>query len=190
MNKIKIDTNAFVYPVPVVIVGTMVRERPNFMTVGWVSRVNYNPPLIAFASAKFHYTNKGIQEHKTFSINIPTKDLIKPTDYCGLVSGKQIDKSKVFDLFYGDLSSTPMIRQCPLSMECTLIKEIDLPTNTLFIGEIVAAYSEEQYLTDGHPDINKFEPFTLTMPDNNYWLVGKNIGKAWGIGQEFKADTS
>ena len=67
-------------------------------------------------------------------------------------------------------------------MECELTNAVELPSNTLFIGEIIAAYTDEQYLIDGNLDINKIRPFTLTMPDNNYWRVGENIGKAWKIG--------
>jgi hypothetical protein len=61
-----------------------------------------------------------------------------------------------------------------------------LPFNTLYVGEIVEAYSEDRYLTDGKPDVKKIKPFTLTMPDNNYWEVGNNIGKAWSIGKKLR----
>jgi flavin reductase (DIM6/NTAB) family NADH-FMN oxidoreductase RutF len=71
-------------------------------------------------------------------------------------------------------------------MECDLVNAIDLPSNTLFIGEIIETHTEERYLTDGKPDIKKMNPFTLTMPDNNYWKVGENAGKAWSIGKDFR----
>jgi flavin reductase (DIM6/NTAB) family NADH-FMN oxidoreductase RutF len=79
-----------------------------------------------------------------------------------------------------------MIQQFPLCMECKLVDEVDLPTNTLFIGEIIGAYTEERFLTDGKPDSRKMIPFTLTMPDNNYWEMGNNVGKAWSIGKNLK----
>ena len=187
MARLRIETNAFVYPMPVVLVGTVVENRANFITVAWVSRVNYSPPMIGVALGKMHHTNKGIHEHKTFSVNIPGMDLIEKTDYCGLVSGKNTDKSKIFETFNGELANAPMIEECPLCMECRLFKAIDLPSNTLFIGEITGTYIEERFLTDGKPDIHKVNPFTLTMPDNNYWTVGPHRGKAWGIGKDFKA---
>jgi flavin reductase (DIM6/NTAB) family NADH-FMN oxidoreductase RutF len=83
-----------------------------------------------------------------------------------------------------------MIRECPLSLECRLVNAVDLPTNSLFIGEIVGAYSEERYLTEGKPDIKKISPFTLTMPDNNYWKIGGNAGKAWSVGKNFGKGTA
>jgi len=186
MNKIKIGNSPFLYPMPMVLVGTVVEDKANFMAVGWVSRVNFNPPMIAVALGKMHYTNNGIHKNKTFSVNVPGIDLMEKVDYCGLVSGEKIDKSRVFDIFYGDLTNAPMIEQCPLCMECKLFNALELPSNTLFIGEIVEAYTEERFLTDGKPDIKKIEPFTLTMPDNNYWKVGQNAGKAWSIGKRFK----
>jgi len=186
MNKIKIGNSPFLYPMPMVLVGTEVEDKANFMAVGWVSRVNFNPPMIAVALGKMHYTNNGIHKNKTFSVNVPGIDLMEKVDYCGLVSGEKIDKSRVFDIFYGDLTNAPMIEQCPLCMECKLFNALELPSNTLFIGEIVEAYTEERFLTDGKPDIKKIEPFTLTMPDNNYWKVGQNAGKAWSMGKHFK----
>ena len=186
MRKIKIGNSPFLYPMPMVLVGTVVEDKANFMAVGWVSRVNFNPPMIAVALGKMHYTNNGIHKNKTFSVNVPGIDLMEKVDYCGLVSGEKIDKSRVFDIFYGDLTNAPMIEQCPLCMECKLFNALELPSNTLFIGEIVEAYTEERFLTDGKPDIKKIEPFTLTMPDNNYWKVGQNAGKAWSMGKHFK----
>jgi len=71
-------------------------------------------------------------------------------------------------------------------MAYTMYEKVMLPFNSLFIGEIVEAYSEECYLTDGVPSIKKINLFTLTMPDNNYWGGKENIGKAWHIGKKLK----
>ena len=186
MARVKIDPNAFVYPMPMVLIGTTVENRANFMAVAWVSRVNARPPMIGVALGKNHYTNAGIHENKTFSVNIPGMDLLEKVDYCGLVSGKNDDKSRLFDIFDGELPNAPMIQQCPLCMECKLVNPVDLPTNTLFIGEIIGTYTEERFLTDGKPDVRKMIPFTLTMPDNNYWGMGNNVGQAWSIGKNLK----
>ena len=186
MDKIRIESNAFVYPMPMVLTGAMVDNKPNFMAVGWVARVNFNPPMIGISLGKTHYTNNGIRQNKAFSVNVPGMDLIEKVDYCGLVTGRNTDKSRVFEVFYGELKDAPLIQECPLCMECRLVQAVDLPSNTLFIGQIVGAYTEEKYLTDGKPDILKINPFTLTMPDNQYWKVGQNSGKAWGIGKNIK----
>ena len=186
MKKIKIDANTYVYPTPVTLVGTKVEGRANFMAVGWVSRVNRNPPLIGIGVNRVHYTGKGIQETKTFSINFPSADMAEIADYCGIVSGKKVDKSNIFETFYGDLKTAPMIMESTLCMECKLFDIVELPTNHLFIGEIIACYTEEKYLTDGKLDIKKMNPLLLTMPDKSYWTVGEYAGKAWSIGKKLQ----
>ena len=186
MDKVKIENNAFVYPMPMVLAGAMVDNKPNFMAVGWVSRVNFTPPMIGISLGKAHYTNGGIHQNRAFSVNVPGMDLIEKVDYCGLVTGKTTDKSQIFDVFYGELKNAPLIRECPLGMECQLVQTVDMPSNTLFIGQILGAYTEERFLTGGKPDILKINPFTLTMPDNQYWAGGRNAGKAWGMGKNFK----
>ncbi len=185
MEKININTNAFLYPMPMALVGAMVDGTPNFLAVGWIARVNFQPPMIAISLSP-HFTNQGIEEQKVFSVNIPDVSLLEKTDYCGLVSGKKTDKSEVFEVYYGQSAAAPLIRECPLSMACRLFDQVKLPSNTLYIGEIVEAFSEERYLTDGKLDITKMRPFSLTMPDNGYWAVGDRLGSAWSIGKKLK----
>ena len=186
MDKIKIDTGAaFLYPMPMVLVGSVVEGKANFMAVGWVSRVNFKPPLFAVALGP-HHTNKGIDDNKAFSINIPDASLIEKTDYCGLVSGSRTDKSDVFSVFYGELDKAPLIEECPVCMSFSLYEAVRLPSNTLYIGEPKEVFTEARYMTDNQLDIKKINPFTLTMPDNHYWAVGENLGKALGIGKALK----
>ena len=186
MTRVRYGTHVFMYPMPVTLLGVNVGNKPNFMALGWVSRVNANPPLVGCGVAKNHYTNNGVIENRTFSIGIPTVLMLEKTDYCGLASGKLFDKSALFEVFYGDLGSAPMIAECPLSMECRLVQTIENPSNNFYIGEIVASYTEEKYLTGGHPDIKKINPLLLTMPDNRYWTVGEYAGDAWKAGMAMK----
>lgn len=121
-----------------------------------------------------------------FSINLPTAEMIEKTDYVGLVSGRHVDKSDLFQVFYGELKSAPMITECPLTIECKLSQTVSLPTHTFFIAVIINIYAEDEILSEGKPDIKKIRPFLLTMPDNNYWAVGENLGKAWSAGQKLR----
>jgi flavin reductase (DIM6/NTAB) family NADH-FMN oxidoreductase RutF len=184
MAKITLGPNIFIYPMPVTLVGANVAGKANFLAVGWVTRANLNPPLLLVALNKAHYTPLGIRENQNFSVNFPGADLMAETDYCGLVSGRKTDKSGIFTVFYGELKTAPMIQECPLCLECRLYEIVSLPSNDLFIGEIVAGYSEARYLTDGKPDLKKMNPLVLSMPDNNYWTVGPAVGKAWSAGQK------
>jgi flavin reductase (DIM6/NTAB) family NADH-FMN oxidoreductase RutF len=183
MDKILLGQNFFI-PMPVVLVGTQVRGKANFMTVGWCARANANPPMIACGIGNHHYTSQGIAETRTFSVNIPSSVLLEKTDYCGLVSGQKTDKSGIFDVFYGSLETAPMIRECPVSLECRLLQAVPLPTNTLYIGEIAGAYADGRVIRDSEPDFREIDPLFLTMPDNRYWTLGKYAGDAWSAGKK------
>jgi len=185
MEKINMGANVFI-PMPVTLLGIKIGGKANFMALGWVSRLNASPPLIGAAINKYHYSSEGIRENETFSINIPSKDLIKETDYCGLVSGRETDKSEIFNVFYGKTGSAPMIEECPMSLECKLVEIYEMQSNELIIGEIVESYLGNKYIKDDAPDIEKIDPLFLTMPDNNYWTLGENAGKAWDVGKKLK----
>lgn len=186
MEKINLGPKVFIYPMPVTLVGATVHGRDNFMTAAWVMRVNMTPPLVAVAINRAHYTAGGIRENETFSLNFPGVALLEKTDYCGLVSGRKVDKSAIFEVFYGMLESAPMITECPLCLECRLVNIVELPSNHLFIGEIVAGYSEARFLTEGVPDLKKMDLMVLTMPDKHYWSLGEPVGEAWSAGKKLK----
>jgi flavin reductase (DIM6/NTAB) family NADH-FMN oxidoreductase RutF len=186
MVKIKLKANTHFYPMPMTLIGTHDGTKANFTAIAWITRANYQPPLVTVTVNKNHYTAQLIEKNKQFSINVPSKDLVVETDFCGITKGSKEDKSKLFEVFYGEYEFAPMIKECPINMECLLIQVVELPSNNLYIAEIMNAYSEDHFLTDNKPDITKIQPFSLTMPDNNYWLVGESIGKAWSIGKELK----
>ena len=186
MKRIEVDGYVCPFPLPVSIFGVTVGGKPNWIAISWLNQVNGTPTMYAAAINKRHLSNSGIRESGTFSINIPSDDMVQLTDYCGLVSGKKVDKSGVFDCFYGELETAPMISQCPFCIECKLADIVELPSHDLFIGKAVAEYSEERYLRDGKPDFAEMRPFLLSLGDNRYWSLGHQIGKAWGDGVSFK----
>jgi flavin reductase (DIM6/NTAB) family NADH-FMN oxidoreductase RutF len=183
MDKIKVGTKTISYPMPCSLLGTKVGGKVNFMTVAFYSMVSIKPPYIMAALAKNHYSNHGIKETGAFSINIPRTSMAEATDYCGMVSGRKFDKSNVFEVFYGEEGRAPMIVECPYNLECKLVQTVDLPADELFIGEIVAAYTDNRYLTDGVPDMAKIDPFILSMPEMTYVSLGSPVGRAWEMGK-------
>ena len=186
MPKETVGSKLPVYPMPVIIVGANVKDKANFLTVVWFSMVNFEPPTIAVVLNKGHYTNGGIRQNKTFSINVPSIKSLETTDYCSVVSGFDQDKSRIFDVFYGDLKNAPMITECPISAECRVVQTLEFATHEVFFGEIVKTYAESGILTNGRPDVGKTDPILYSMYDNNYWALGKNVGRAMQIGKRFK----
>lgn len=183
MEKIKIKKDLFCLPWTQTILGTHFEGKVNFMALDWLTRVNFQPAMLGICVNRAHASHEAICNSEEFSVNIPSVDMVDITDYTGLVSGKNVDKSGLFEIFYGQLKSAPMIRLCPLSMECKVIQTVDLPTNTFFIAEIIDIYSEDRFLTEGKPDVKKMNPFLLTMPDNRFWSIGECVGKAWNAGK-------
>lgn len=186
MDKIEIAPERVYYPMPCSLVGANVSGKPNYLTVAWFSMANPKPPYVLAAMGKTHYTNVGIKENGTFSLNIPSVEIADRTDYCGLISGHRQDKSKIFETFYGKLETAPMIKECACNVECRLVQTVDLPMEDLFIGEIVSVYSEERFLTNGLPDLRKINPFILIMPQKMYATLGSDLGPAWGMGNALK----
>lgn len=175
-----------IYPMPVVLVGTVVAGRANFMAVGWITRVNGQPPMVAIGINNRHHTVAGILEHGEFSICHPRAGQVEVVDYCGLVSGRKTDKAKLFDVQYKTLQHAPLIAQCPLNYACRLVQDVALPSHHCFIAEIVEVWSDEAVLTDGHPDMTKLDPLLLTMPDNRYYRTGQPVAQAWSVGKALK----
>ncbi|MDF1538094.1 MAG: flavin reductase family protein [Candidatus Thorarchaeota archaeon] len=185
MSKIKMKSNLAPFPKPGCIIGAMVDGRPNFMNIVWVNRMNISPNILAASVNVKHYTLKGIKQNQSFSLNFPSIDLVEKTDYVGLVSGRDVDKSKLFEVFYGDDENTPMIRECPINIECKVHDMVELPDHVVVFGEVLNVYSEEQYMTDGALDPKKFNPIVFTRPGpiGTYWKLGDSIGRAWSIGK-------
>ncbi|MDX1775301.1 MAG: flavin reductase family protein [Desulfobulbales bacterium] len=186
MKTIFGQKNLFCLPWTQTILGTHLDGKINYMALDWLTRVNFKPAMLGICVNKSNATHDAIQDTGEFSINIPTADMVVVTDYTGLVSGKRRDKSDLFKVFYGQLQQAPLIQECPLNIECKVDQRVDLPTNSFYIAEIINIYCDESFMTDGNPDVEKINPFVLTMPDNRFWALGDCIGKAWHAGKEFR----
>ena len=182
--KEKLGPKLSMYPSLTTLVGAKVDGRPNFLPIAHVGIADMSTLTLGINRA--HYTNKGIKENKTFSVNIPSESLVKKTDYCGLVSGKRVDKSGLFKVFYGELGNAPMIEECAVNMECKLIQTVDMPEHELFIGKVVQTYASKEYMTGKAVDITKVKPLLFNMWDRGYYQLGPKLADAWSVGKEMK----
>ncbi|HUT79822.1 MAG TPA: flavin reductase family protein [Candidatus Bathyarchaeia archaeon] len=180
ITKVKFGKIPLIYPIPIVLAGSLVDGKPNFETLGDVCVIGINPPILCISSGNNHHTNKGILEHGTFSINFPPSSLLSLTDYFGTVSGRDIDKAKYFDVFYGELENAPMIKNCPVNIECKVIKEFSIQHRQVFIADVIQTYVNEEFVIekDGQKliaDMQKLDPIIYAL-DNKYYKIGEQIG--------------
>ena len=176
-----------VYPTPTLLVGADVAGRPNFMTAAWGGVANREPPMLSVAIRPGRYTHKGVSQNLTFSVNIPSVDLLKETDYCGIKSGSKVNKTEAcqFKVFYGKLGNAPLIEQCPVNLECRVMYTLSLGSHSLFIGRIEETYVSETCLIDGKPDIDKIKPFLYVVePTRQYRAFGQIMAGAFRVGLE------
>lgn len=189
MGKVLMGPQRFTYLMPTILVGTNVEGKANFMTVASCGEVDAEPPMISVAIRHHRYTQRGIRQNMTFSVNIPSVDLIKETDYCGIVSGSKVNKAEVckFKVFYGKLGSAPLVEQCPINLECRVVHILDLGSHSLFIGRIEETHVTESFLSHGKPDIDRVKPFLYSIaPARQYHPLGKVIARAFSIGKKLQ----
>ncbi len=185
MSKTRIDPGPFVVPMPIVLVGAVVDGRANFMPAAFVGIVNYKPPVVACGLNPTHHTAKGIVQSQTFSLNLPSPQQVVATDYCGLTSGTKVDKSRVFELFAGKLAGAPMIRDCRLTAECRLVKTVPFEVDTVYFGEVVHVWVDDDVAPGGELDWSKVDPLLFTFPDKGYWRLGEWVAEAWNVGKGY-----
>jgi flavin reductase (DIM6/NTAB) family NADH-FMN oxidoreductase RutF len=187
MTKKKLGAQPMLWPHPTVLVGSHVDGKPDFAAVAWTGVAASNPPAISIALQHHRYSLKGIYQNYTFSINIPSRELVKETDYCGLVSGKDTDKVKDcnFRVFYGNLGTAPLIEQCPINLELEVVHILNMGSHALVVGKVVETHVSEDCLTDGHPDMDKVKPFIFGP--GKYFTVGEEFADAFKIGKEIKS---
>ncbi len=176
------------YPTPTTLIGTRVEDKPNFITIAHVGIMTLN--TVSLGMNKVHYSNAGIKANKTFSVCLPSVDLMVKTDFCGIMTGKKTDKAALFDVFYGELETAPMIRECPVCMECALERVVDFPNYDVFVGEVRQTYAHESVLTEGALDIAKVRPLLFDMSSKQYWGLGGVLGNCWNVGKALKQQKS
>lgn len=165
------------YPMPVALIGTSEQDHDNFMTDAWFSMVSYDPPRIGVTIGK-KLSSDTIRKTGVFSVCIPSAKDIAKTDFCGIVSGRSINKAALFTVFKGE-TGAPMIEECGINVECQLNHMDVNGMNETFVGDIVNIYAGQEILTDEQVDFQKFRPLILSQLERKYYSLEGPIGKAW-----------
>jgi flavin reductase (DIM6/NTAB) family NADH-FMN oxidoreductase RutF len=177
LAKRPIGSVPYVYPVPIVLVGALVDGRPNYATVGDCAIAGIQPALVVVSLGETHHTTRGIVEHGTFSVNVPTTKDLPLVDYFGQVSGRDVDKSRHVRSVFGDLGTAPMVESCPVSLECRVRDECTVEHRHIFIGSVVQTHVDERHVDeDGKiAPLGELDPILYAL-DNSYYRIGPAIG--------------
>lgn len=184
--KILRGSYPLLYPIPICLLGADVDGVPNYATVGNIGMVSFRPNLIMCSSMRHHHTNKGINENKTFSVNYPSADMVDITDYCGMISGKNVDKIRLFTNYYGELKNAPMIQECPANLECKVVDTLYYGQYDEWIGQVVETYIDEEITPDypkKWPTIQQVNPLAYNTA-SNYHALDQVIGKGYTAGKK------
>ena len=166
------------YPLPVVMVSAADKEgRDDIITVAWAGTVCTNPPMVSISIRPERYSYHMIRETGEFVINLTTEELAFATDYCGVKSGRDVDKFKETGLTREKAEKViaPMIAEAPVSIECK-VKEIrELGSHHMFIAQVAAVHADEKYMDEKNRfDLNRARP--IVYSHGEYLGTGKKLG--------------
>lgn len=166
-------------PVPAVMVSVTDKEgKSNIITVAWAGTVCTNPPMVSISVRPSRYSYQVLEETGEFVINLTNESLVKACDYCGVVSGRDVDK-----FAKTGLTPIPMehvhamgIDESPVNMECKITEKRELGSHTMFIAEVVGVTVDDQYMDEtGKFHIN--ESGLVMYSHGEYFALGKKLGK-------------
>lgn len=166
-------------PVPAVMVSVTDKEgKSNIITVAWAGTVCTNPPMVSISVRPSRYSYQILEETGEFVINLTNESLVKACDYCGVVSGRDVDK-----FAKTGLTPIPMehvhamgIEESPVNMECKITEKRELGSHTMFIAEVVGVTVDDQYMDEtGKFHIN--ESGLVMYSHGEYFALGKKLGK-------------
>ena len=175
---------ALLAPLPAVLVTSGDMENSNILTIAWTGIINTIPPKTYISVRKSRHSYELIDKSGEFVINLTTADMAKKVDYCGIYTGKKVDKFKKCEFTKEQAKevSAPVIGECPLALECRVTEKVELGTHDMFIADIVATDVEESLLDkNGKLDLGKAN--LMAFAHGEYYALGKKLS---GFGDSAK----
>jgi len=167
------------YPLPVVMVSMADRDgKFNIITIAWAGTVCTNPPMVSISVRPSRFSHHMLMESREFVINLTTKELVFATDYCGVKSGREVDKWK--ELHLTPLASqevaAPSIAESPVNIECKVERVEHLGSHDLFLASVVAVRVDNRYMDqNGSFHLEKAQP--IVYSHGEYYDLGAKLGK-------------
>lgn len=179
MSKINFKPGTMVYPVPTVMVSCGTSEDEcNIITIAWTGTVCSDPPMTYISVRKERHSYGLIMKSKEFVINLATEQLAFAADFCGVKSGKDIDKFKAMNLtpIPSEIVGSPMIKECPVNIECKVVQVIELGSHDMFIAEVAAVHADESLL-DGSGKLDLEKSKLICYSHGQYYGLSKSLGR-------------
>lgn len=166
------------YPIPAVMVSvTDGAGQDDIITVAWTGTICTNPPMVYISVRPSRFSHHMLMETGEFVINLTTEKLTRATDYCGVRSGRDVDKFKETGLTRekAEFVKAPMIRESPVSIECRVTEVKKLGSHDMFLAEVLAVHADEEYMDENNRfDLNRARP--LVYSHGEYLGTGKKLG--------------
>lgn len=178
MAKVQWKAGTFIYPIPAVMVSCGTMEKSNIITVAWTGILNTNPAMCYISVRPERYSHNIIKENREFVINLTTQKLAFATDWCGVKSGRDVDKFKEMHLTKqkGYFVNAPLICESPVSIECRVKDIVPLGSHDMFVAEVLSIDADEKYIDkNGAFDISKCD--LIAYANGGYYSLDRKIGR-------------
>ena len=166
------------YPLPAVLVTVADKQgKSNIFTVAWAGTVCTNPPMVSISVRKERFSHAMLLETGEFVINLTTEKLVYATDYCGVTSGRDVDKFAKCHLTKeaADEVSAPLIAESPVNIECKVREIKELGSHHMFLADVVAVHADEKYMDEtGRFCLDQAEP--IAYSHGTYYSLGEKLG--------------
>lgn len=178
MSKQSWKPGNMLYPLPVVMVSCNRKgEKPNIVTVAWTGTICSDPAMVSISVKPERYSHDIIEETGEFVINLVTKDLTYATDYCGVRSGRDVDKFKEMNLtpLPSKMIDAVGIEESPVNIECKVVEVKKLGSHDMFIAEVVNVTVDDRYM-DENNKFNLNDSDLVAYSHGEYFTLGEKIG--------------
>lgn len=174
----------YFYPWPLTLVTTVDEAgKPNIITIGASSICSARPPVVGVAIGIRQYSLQLLRATGDFGVNLPDRSQLQVSDYCGTVSGRDLNKFEKAGLTVQPAAHihSPLIAECPVSLECKVVQIASLGSHDGVMGEIIAVHVDDRYLQGEELDSANLDPILCYWGE--YWTIGDKLGE-WGKAHE------
>ena len=178
MGKVTFKPGNMLYPLPAVLVSCGdINGISNLFTVAWTGTVCTNPPMLSISVRPERFSYSIIKESGEFVINLTTKDLCYATDFCGVRSGRDVDKWEHCHLnkIPAEVVSCPMVEESPVNIECRVTEIKELGSHHMFLAEVVTVHADEKYM-DEKKTFHLNKSGLITYSHGDYFTLGEKLG--------------